>query len=243
MGARNEPVQESVLRIICDGRVAGVLTCTPDRLAPLVVGWLRALGVLHQRDDLLGIDIRADATGDAIRIADVKLAPDALAGLTTLLHHRAIRGCGPRHFLDCEPQGLACSRGGVAGPTPEAAASLFEAMYRNAERYRQEGGHHVAALAVDGQLVEWAEDISRHNAVDKVVGAAWLTGLDLSTAGLVVSSRVSGEIAVKAARAGVAWIASRSVPTSLALEVAKRGGTAILARAAGSEPRLFSAAP
>jgi FdhD protein len=234
-------VQETALRIICNGRVVGALTCTPEQVASLVVGWLRGLGVLDHADDLLGVEVDGCAgAGDAL-VADVRLAPDAAAEFMGLLRHRAERGCGPRHFLDCQPGGLTRARGDVAPPSPDAAAGLFEAMYRTAEHYRREGGHHIAALAVEGRIVGCAEDVGRHNAVDKVTGSAWLAGDDLSSAGLVLSSRVSGEIAVKAARAGVAWIASRSVPTTLALEVAARGGTAILARAAGSAPRLFTA--
>ena len=70
-------------------------------------------------------------------------------------------------------------------------------------------------------------------------GAAVLEGADLRTLGLVTTARISGRIAAQAARAGLAWIASRSVPTTLALEIAGVAGIPVVARAPSPEARVF----
>src|SRR5690606_14588328 len=74
---------------------------------------------------------------------------------------------------------------------------------------------------------------------DKAIGAALLAGEDLGRMGLVLSARVTGEIALKAARCGVAWIASGSVPTTLALRIAAAAGFPIVARAADRDAHVY----
>jgi formate dehydrogenase assembly factor FdhD len=128
-------------------------------------------------------------------------------------------------------------------PDPGTVHEIFRALYTLSERYQESGGVHTAALCEGERIAFLKEDVGRHNAVDKVVGLALLAEEPLARLGLVLTSRVSAEIAIKAARAGVAWIASRSVPTTLALRVAETVGVPIIARAAGKDAHLFPAAP
>ncbi|NIP78675.1 MAG: sulfurtransferase FdhD, partial [Gemmatimonadetes bacterium] len=82
-------------------------------------------------------------------------------------------------------------------------------------------------------------EVGRHNGVDKTIGSALLAGSTLTTLGLLTTARISGEIAEKAARAGLAWVASRSVPTTLAVEIAAAAGLPLVARAPGKDVRVF----
>jgi len=86
-------------------------------------------------------------------------------------------------------------------------------------------------------LAHQIEEVGRHNAVDKTIGSAILANAPLDGFGLVLSARVSGEIAWKAGRAHLSWIASRSIPTSLAIEISQVTRIPIIARAMGKEPR------
>lgn len=228
------PVPEIVYRVLLNGRVAASLNASPDAGPELAAGWLLAGGYVDPADVPPELAWLEDDHGAA-----VSLAPLVVAGVADLEAHRRDRGCGLRHFTDCDP-GLLAGRAGDA-PTPSAdrVAALLRALFERSTRYRDGGGVHTAAAVRDGELEHVVEDVSRHCAVDRVLGAALLAGKDLRRLGLVTTARISGEIAHKAARAGVAWVASRSVPTSLAVDIAAIAGTALIARAAGPEPRLF----
>ena len=84
------------------------------------------------------------------------------------------------------------------------------------------GGTHAAGLFNrDGQIIHFAEDVGRHNALDKAVGKCLLESQTPADYGLMFSGRVSAEILVKCARAGLELIAAVSAPTSMALELAE----------------------
>jgi FdhD protein len=119
--------------------------------------------------------------------------------------------------------------------SPAAFPELFRELFAAAERASAIGGIHVAALSDGTGLRDVREDVSRHNAVDKTIGAAVLEDAELERFGLLVSARISAEIALKAARSGLAWVASRSIPTSLAVSIAEVAALPLIARAPSSE--------
>ena len=119
--------------------------------------------------------------------------------------------------------------------------ALLKELFARGERYQDTGGIHAAALT-DGASLRWhAEDIGRHNAVDKVIGAALLQRQTVAGLGLLVTGRISAELAFKGARASLDWIATPSVPSTLAVEVARRSGMRLIGRAASAHPAVHGA--
>jgi FdhD protein len=116
--------------------------------------------------------------------------------------------------------------------------ALFKELFARGERYKETGGIHAAALTDGEQLLQHAEDIGRHNAVDKVIGAALLEGRALDGLTLLVTGRISGELAFKAARARLAAVATPSVPSTLAVEIARNAGTVLIGRAVSGQPQF-----
>jgi FdhD protein len=125
-------------------------------------------------------------------------------------------------------------------PNVSEFAELYRALFARIDERHEEGGMHAAALTSEGTLIYQADDVGRHNAADKVIGMAVLDGADVSQHGMIVSSRISGEIARKAANSGVKWLASRSIPTTLALRIAREAGMPIIGRAAGKNSHLYT---
>ena len=116
--------------------------------------------------------------------------------------------------------------------------ALFKALFARGERYRDTGGIHAAALTDGATLLTHAEDIGRHNAVDKVIGALLLGRRSPAGLGMLVTGRISAELASKAGRAGIAWVATPSVPSTLAVDIARRTGMTLVGRAVSGTPHL-----
>lgn len=142
--------------------------------------------------------------------------------------------------LSCDPVPPAPrARGGCAIPDAERFNDLFRALFAGVDARHESGGMHATALADESGIVVQAEDVGRHNSVDKAIGMALLGGADPSALGMLVSARVSGEIARKAAASGVAWLASRSIPTTMAVRIAREAGMPIIGRAAGKNSFVY----
>jgi FdhD protein len=115
--------------------------------------------------------------------------------------------------------------------------TLFKELFGRGARYQSTGGIHAAALTDGAALLHHAEDIGRHNAVDKVIGAALLAQRPVAGLALLVTGRISAELAFKAARAGLGWIATPSVPSTLAGTIAQRAGMILVGRAVSGTPQ------
>jgi FdhD protein len=133
-------------------------------------------------------------------------------------------------------------------PDSERLRALFKALFAQGTRYKDTGGIHAAALteplmdAAQPMLIAHAEDIGRHNAVDKAIGGALLAGRPIEGLGLLVTGRISAELAFKASRAGINWVATPSVPSTLAVEIARRSGMVLVGRAVSATPQRHGAA-
>src|SRR5713101_4605794 len=147
-----------------------------------------------------------------------------------------LRPCAPDmgFWAEVKPERVAA----VKSENRKRLRALFKELFGRGERYNETGGIHAAALTDDERLLFHAEDIGRHNAVDKVVGAAVLAREPITGRGLLVTGRISAELAYKAARAGLAWIATPSVPSTLAVTIAQRTGIVLVGRAVSGTPHV-----
>ncbi len=232
---RTTAVPEAPFWLEINGRRTQPWSCLPDRLDALAVGWLLAEGYLAPGDPVPAVDTVVD---DGVFGARVALPEEWAARVEVELEHRREHGCGLLHYVRCDRSRFRRARP-TGGPPDTDFAALFRELYAAADRYHDTGGLHSAALSDGHELWFQVEEVGRHNAVDKTIGLALLGGRVPDGLGLVSTARISGEIALKAARAGLAWIASRSVPTTLALAIAEVAGISIVARAAGKNARVY----
>lgn len=107
--------------------------------------------------------------------------------------------------------------------------------------FQQTGGAHAALVfSPDLEILAFAEDLGRHNALDKVIGQCLLQGLPFAGSGVFVSSRISYEMLAKSARAGFEMIAAISAPTSLAIEMADRLGITLCGFVRGNGGEIYT---
>jgi FdhD protein len=105
---------------------------------------------------------------------------------------------------------------------PAALADGMKQLFQAATQYQRSRGIHGAALSDGTRLLIVAEDVGRHNAVDKVKGQALLEGVSTTDRILLSTGRVSSEMLLKAARMGVPVVASRTSPTEMAVALAEQ---------------------
>ena len=229
-----EPVREFPLKLIVNGRELATLVSSPHDLRFLVAGFLRSQGFVQCCDDFLLFSVCTD-----FGVANVRIRGDLPEKLQPVL----TSGCGAGITFT-----LPGSRG-AGGAWQKATSrfniaavfSLMDQLTRRAGQYRRHGGIHSAAVGdCDGSLLIHAEDLGRHNTIDRIAGEALLTGLDLTGRMLVTSGRISSEMAAKAADQGIALIASRTSPTDMAVKICKEAGIVLIGYLRGGRFNVYN---
>src|SRR5947199_2225463 len=227
-------VEEIPVWLEVNGEPAVTWMCTPDQLEELAKGWLHGEGYIESLDDLVKLRPCAPDLGFW---AEVK--PERVAVVKGENRKRVLAsGCGAVSTFLADPHQVAHAPARGQPPAPERLRALFKELFARGERYNETGGIHAAALTDGQRLLFHAEDIGRHNAVDKVVGAAVIARQRLAGRGLLVTGRISAELAYKAARAELAYVATPSVPSTLAVTIARRTGIVLVGRAVSGTPHV-----
>ncbi|HET6837802.1 MAG TPA: formate dehydrogenase accessory sulfurtransferase FdhD [Gemmatimonadales bacterium] len=231
-------VEEVPVWLEVNGRPAVTWMCTPDLLEELAIGWLHGEGYIDAIDQ---VHLRPCATdlGFWAEVPAERVAAVQAEGRRPVL----ASGCGAVSTFLADPATVEAKPARGSVPSLEQLRGLFKQLFAKGERYKDTGGIHAAALvdSAASSLITHAEDIGRHNAVDKTLGAALLAGQPVEGLGLLVTGRISAELAFKAARAGLAYVATPSVPSTLAVEIARRSGMVLVGRAVSGHPQQHGA--
>lgn len=233
----DEVAVEEPLEIRISGETLAVTMRTPGNDRELVLGFLLAEGVISSASDVASV-VHCGRTTDEGRenTIDVALAPGVKPPVDSETGMLARRGtlvtsacgvCGRRSIDDLLARTAPLADGGRV--SPEVIAAAVRGLRERQPIFARTGGCHAASLVTfDGRHVATFEDVGRHNAVDKVVGARVLAGaLPLSEHLLVASGRSSFEIVQKALSAGIPLVASVSAPSSLAVDLARRANVTL----------------
>lgn len=241
MGEASDTVAiEAPLEVRLDGQPFSVTMRTPGADRELAAGFLFTEGILTGRADVAGLT-------DGIDVVDVALTPERAAVVATQRDARrqvtTTSSCGM-----CGRPDLASTRltAHVLVPAEPVSAdvvlSLPARLAACQPTFAQTGGLHAAALCDrNGQVIDSAEDVGRHNAVDKIVGRRLLAGrLPAGDAILFVSGRTSFEIVQKAWLAGIPVVAAVSAPSSLAIELAGEAGITLIGFVRGDRFNVYT---
>lgn len=214
---------------------------TPGHDHELAVGLAVAEGVVANRVDVLEVrhcagDLRYSESDVLVTLRHETMLDEGVLGRVS--HPSSACGMCGRDHIDSLLSKLSAAPNDVT-VSPVVIAALPDTMSEKQAVFRKTGGLHAVGLAtVQGSLLAVREDVGRHNAVDKVVGAALLDGLHGDV--LVVSGRVGFEIVQKAAMARVPVIAAVSAPTSLAVDAAREAGITLIAFVRGGRMTVYS---
>lgn len=211
-------------------RDLGLLMRTPGHDEDLAAGVLAAEGVIRHAADIVKIEaILTEQTSEIIRVtvgpnADVQAISDRVGTATS-----ACGLCGRLWMRQVDHFGAS-----VTPDRPQIDAAVIRGLSdRLRERqqvFAQTGGLHAAAVfTADGELLEVREDVGRHNAVDKILGAlVRRDGLPAKDSILAVSGRIAYEIVQKAAMGGLPVIVAVGAPTDLAVDAARECGITLI---------------
>jgi FdhD protein len=240
--APDRAATEEPLEIRLHGRPFAVIMRTPGADRELAAGFLLSERALRSADDLGAIEYCTDGDtegpGDRENVVNVTLADTSR--LDALFAERrnvtANSSCGLCGRLTIES--IASGVDPITAATMVTARTLVtfaDRLRRSQAAFDETGGLHAAGLfSPAGELIDAAEDVGRHNAVDKVVGRKLMTdALPLSETILFVSGRTSFEIVQKALHSGIPIVASVSAPSSLAIDLADEMGITLAGFARG----------
>lgn len=215
---KGEVVREQPLTVHVNGERFLTLLCSPFQLEALVVGYLWMEKIVESLAEISRLDI-SDVDGRA----DVTLSHPVTLPTERIL----TSGCGGGITFRIDPRLFPRLHSSLRVRPRELAARLKE-LFGGAVHYQASRGIHGAALADGGRLLVVAEDVGRHNAVDKVKGEAMRRGISTVDRILLSTGRVSSEMLLKAARMGVPVIASRTSPTEMAVGLAEQLGITVI---------------
>ena len=224
-------VSEYPLRLRVNGRDLATLICSPHQLNFLLAGFFRLQGFADSLDDIQSMGVCAD-----FGLAEVRLKQE----LPERLQPTLTSGCGTGIAYNLPDQLLAAGRRPQRSYTSDALFLLMRQLNQRTEQYRRHGGIHSAAIGDEDGLLLFAEDIGRHNTLDRLAGEAWFKQLKLQDRMLVTSGRVSTEMVAKAARLGIGLIASRTSPTDQAIALCEQAGITLIGYLRGSSLEIYT---
>lgn len=243
--AMEEPLEIRIAYFLEGGRVSkniSITMRTPGKDVNLALGFLFTEGIIKNKQEVSGIN----ESGSDDNQIEIELHPDVVPSIKNL----------ERNFYTTSSCGV-CGKASlesikVNAPFPSEADNLkipIDTIYKlpdlllkQQEMFAQTGGLHASALfTVDGNLLVVQEDVGRHNALDKVIGAMLLENkLPLRNTLLLLSGRISFELVQKAFMAGIKVIAAVGAPSSLAVQMAEENNMTLIGFLKNNKCNVYS---
>jgi FdhD protein len=234
-GGRFEPldlgvVTERPLTILVNGQELATMMSTPVKLDCLVVGFLSFEGIIQDLSEIASLEIHEE-----MGLVEVTLTKP----FTPPIRRVFTSGCsgGITFSLALQQYPPVLSEELLR---PEQVYPLMRELFNACTLYMATRGVHGAALSDGEKLLIVAEDVGRHNALDKIMGEALLRGIPTQGCLLLSTGRISSEMLRKGAHMGTPFIISRTSPTSLAIQGAKQLGITLIGYARGDSFNVYT---
>jgi len=221
-GTHDTVVTETLVQVVLNGRVLVGLNCLPDALEDLALGFLASEGLIEGADAVSEVRVSADR-----RVVNVRAEVDPYR-LVAVSRRAAV-----------EEELRVCPSG--ARFVVEDLLARMKDLEAASALFRETGGVHASAVTDGRTISAFAEDIGRHNAVDKTLGRSLADGVVLSERALLTTGRLNAEIFSKAIRVGVPVVVGRGAVTSRAVELGRRADVTTVGFARGGRMNAYTA--
>jgi FdhD protein len=236
--------EEAPVAFRYNGFAHAVMMATPASLEDFAVGFSLTEGVIEAAADIGDIVILSGEKGISV---DISLGGRSLRRYLAARRIHRLRGntgCGLCGIEDLDDMAKPISR--IREPAQPLAADVILCAVERLREWQPlsrltRGAHAAAWVLRDGSIGTVREDVGRHNALDKLIGAALRGGVACEGGFCLITSRCSFEMVQKAASAGYSSLVSVSSPTALAIEAARRAGLSLYALSRDGAPLLFTA--
>jgi formate dehydrogenase accessory protein FdhD len=230
--------EETALALVYNGQSFAVMMATPADLEDFALGFSVSEGIVGSLAEVQLVDTLVTRDGISLQMHIPQARFEALATRGRSLTGRT--GCGL-----CGTDTLAAAIRPVRRVTPspvspEGLPAHFAALVGAQPLNARTGAVHAAAVLDTDGVLHTREDVGRHNAIDKAIGAALRAGACMQA--LLVTSRASYEVVHKAAEAGIPLVAAISAPTALAVRLSEQAGLTLIGFARGDRYTLYAGA-
>ena len=229
--------QEKPLHIFLNKTHYAIIFCSPSNLKELAVGHLLSEGIVKSFEEIDEINFKGEEVCRVKLKADIDL--EKRLKLLNPFSRVILSACGsssPYEYSGRLPK--------ITSNLKVKAEVILNGVNRLnsiAETFRKTGGVHAAAIyKSDGNLVAFAEDVGRHNAVDKAIGIAALKKTDFDECFLALSGRLTGDIVLKAVRTGLPLISSLAAAVDSGISVAKEANLTLVGFVRGRRMNVYS---
>ena len=230
--------EEKPLHLFVNNTYWATILCSPADLKEMAVGHLLSEGVLKSTAEIDEVILKEDENSCYVKLKSEVKVEDRIK--LSRLHARVVTsacGSGSPYQYTRKPAKL-------KSKLTVKAEVLFNSVNQlnfKAELFRRTGGVHAAAIyKADGTLVAMAEDVGRHNAVDKVIGMAALNQTDFNECFLALSGRLSGDVVFKASKVGLPIVGSLAAALSSGIEMAQQANLTLVGFVRGKRMNIYT---
>jgi FdhD protein len=234
--------EEKPLHLFLNQTHYATILCYPALLKELAVGYLLSEGLLKSVDEISKITIGAAGRCKVQLRKGIEV--DKRVTASQPFARLVLTACGSPDYW---PLTKLVDRLGLRQISSnlkvraEVISSSVRELNTLAQLFRKTGGVHVAAICrLNGDLIAYAEDVGRHNAVDKVIGICALKGINLTECFLTSSGRLTGDIVLKTARMGIPIVASLAAAVDSGIQVAKQTRLTLIGFVRGHRMNVFT---
>ena len=224
-------IEEGLTCLSVNGQELATLMCSPIQLDDLALGFLRAEGFITDIDEVRHVHI---SKSNCVEVWLNKTFEKPTRSITTA-------GCGGGITFDDLSQRHAPLASALT-LKPEQVCGLMRQLMLSATIYNHVRGIHTSALSDSNRLVYLAEDVGRHNTIDRLWGKALRDGYNPAQHVLLTSGRISSEMLSKAMKMGAPIVISRTSPTSLSIALAQAWGLTLIGYCRGKDFRVYAGA-